>query len=103
MPFQSAFITSLNSFLDCVEDRLSKVQDVISDLMKVTELDKICTQKLSDLSIGDLKQLKEQETKALDSLQEGVAKSLDSSYQYSFWELQSVIKKKLNYAKALKS
>ncbi len=120
---QKEFTTAFNAMLTSLEESLDKVQTLASSMTTQTEVDKITAADsvcriFSRIKLnaeenhhdGEKTEEEEEEEsgpasssrqETLDALQEDVAKWIDSSHQYSLWELQNVIRNKTSYLKAL--
>ncbi len=102
---------AFNEALSKLEETLEAVQTIASGMAETTEADKLSDSALalvlSDLNLGDKNKVGEDGEKlppdeSFDELQMDVAKWIDSSQQYSLWELKSVAKKKAAYLNALR-
>ena len=121
--------------LDSVDKSLESLLDLAAGMVKETEVDKLSSSSSSDLSAvfskirlggdGDSSSFPTSPAEEMDSLQQEVAKWIDSShqvgfsntcffwgnylqlfslfvFQYSLWELQNVARNKSAYLKGLR-
>ena len=92
----------ISALIGSVMSSLETLLNVNASMSKVIEVDKLCSSlqhKFSQISI--MKDADPAHSMSMDALQEDIAKRLDSSYQFTFWQLKTVIQKKLDYLKSM--
>ena len=106
---QDKFPSAFNAMLTSLEASLDGVHTSASSMMMRTEVDKLASEDSLCRVFSRKARLEEEspahaeeEDSALDALQQDVAKWIDSSHQYSLWEMQNAIRSKTAYLKGLR-
>ena len=100
---QAALTAAFNGMVGSLEDSLQTLNNMIEAMSNVIEVDKLCASvqhKFSQIGLSSTAASKPADPAhaiSMDALQEDIAKWLDSSYQFTFWQLRTVIQKKVSY------
>ena len=104
----SKLVEPFNAMIDAVNDSLATLENIIDSMSKVMEVEKLSAalhHKFSQirLSVPESKpEVDPAHAISMDDLQDHIAKGVDSSYEFSFWQFRGIIKKKFDYLASIR-